>query len=146
MPAALVLTQVWYRSVHGASAMLCSALPCGIARPPLTGPALTSRRPAPPPLCCPRDRERGTGETPTPLPNWPIPLPKHLIILQYQAPFWGVLAACRMQMRISNFCAMVKKSCPPLQPPGAGRMSMYPWDASEQEELDVTKAVPAHGT
>lgn len=80
MPAALVLTQVWYRSIHGASPMLCSALPCGVARPPLTGPALTSRRPAPPPLCCPRDGERGTGETSIPLPNWLIPLPKHVAI------------------------------------------------------------------
>lgn len=49
-------------------------------------------------------------------------------------------------MRLSNFYAMVKKSCPPLQPPGAAGKSVYPWDASEQEELDVTKAVPAHGT
>ena len=89
MPAALVLAQVWYGSVHSASPVLPSALPCGVARPPLTGPALTSRRPAPLPLCCPRDGERGTGETPTPLPSWVTPSPKDLIILQYQAPFLG---------------------------------------------------------
>lgn len=33
MPEALVLTQVWYCSVHSTSPLLCSALPCAVAWP-----------------------------------------------------------------------------------------------------------------